>query len=210
MQTKWLVFCQEFDRESILLGSFPHWFDNSKGDVKAVCLRGDESSAGVEVICVGKSFLGLPLWPFLMFWEALKSSIKTDEAETNVLFHMCPIYCLFCFPLIFKSQTTRYLWYCHPKVSIWLVISKLFNLIYVTASTTSFPIQSYKPKVIGHAVVVPICKIPTELSNTKLRIRSFGRISCKEALACWIDLPFSGKKISEFKFSRRNDRSKAK
>ncbi|MCF7815441.1 MAG: glycosyltransferase family 4 protein [Candidatus Pacebacteria bacterium] len=154
-----LICTQTIDKNDSILGFFHGWvleFAKHFDEVHVICLGKGEYNfpPHVHVYSLGKECGENRLKYFFRFYSYF-SKIFLGGHVDYVFFHMGAIYNILAAPFfvirkIFKTKF--YWWKAHGHINWGGKLALLFVDIVYTASQESFPIDSRKKKVIGHAI----------------------------------------------------------
>ncbi len=181
---KLLITTQAVDKNDPILGFFHGWlleFAKHFEHVEVICLREGEHAlpANVSVHSLGKENGENRCMYVYRFYRYFWNVYMHNHVDF-VFFHMGAIYNILALPffLIRKIKQTKFYWWkAHGHINMaGKIASQCVDKIY-TASKESFPIDTKKRIVIGHAIDTTFFSFIQKEKITYLNIVCVGRIS---------------------------------
>ncbi len=160
MNKKLLYFNLAVDENDTSLGFAIKWIDQiseAYEHVDVITLRKDsEPNFSNSVNVFGPRKNSGKIYKYIYFYQTLKHLLKNNTYE-RCFSHMSPISIVIGYYLLSKNKIKTTLWFTHPGPKfgikkIILFLSMLASENIVTASKNSFPFNSHKVNVIGHAI----------------------------------------------------------
>lgn len=154
MKRNLLVITQKVDKNDDLLGFFVGWlreFSTNFDKVFVITLLEGEHDlpANVFVRSLGKE-KGTPrLFRLLRFYFHLFRLVPRSD---GVFAHMSPIFVIASWPLAFLFRKKIILWYSHRSLTLRLRLATALAHKVLTASDSSFLLETPKKIVTGHAI----------------------------------------------------------
>ena len=160
MNKKLLYFNLAVDENDTSLGFAIKWIDKISEEyehVDVITLRKDSDAIFSNSVNIfGPRKNSRRLYKYIYFYKTLKHLLKSNTYE-RCFSHMSPISIVIGYYLLSKNKIKTTLWFTHPGPKfgvkkIILFLSMLASESIVTASRNSFPFNSHKVNVIGHAI----------------------------------------------------------
>lgn len=181
---KLLICTQALDKNHPILGFFHGWvleFSKHFSEVHVICLEKGlyELPSHVHVYSLGKeegeSRLKY-LYRFYKYFGHIFFTVRVDF----VFFHMGAIYNILAFPFFIMRKiykTNFYWWKTHGHINLVGKIALLFVDRVYTAVASSFPINTKKKYVVGHAIDTAISSYQKKQDGITKTILFVGRVT---------------------------------
>jgi glycosyltransferase involved in cell wall biosynthesis len=149
-----LMLVQQIEESHWLRGFIVRWVRELAAQVEQVQvitleLGQADLPANVTIQTMGKERGYGRLREVIAFYRALARVIR----DVDVIFsHMTPRYTWLAAPLALIFRKPQVLWYTHPQIHWELRLATALSRRVVTASETSFPLQTPKLCVLGHGI----------------------------------------------------------
>ena len=188
---KLLIVTQAIDKNHPILGFFHGWvleFAKYFDELHIICLQKGEYNlpSHVHVYSLGKEDgenRFKYLYRFYKYFGKIFFKVRVDY----VFFHMGSVFTLVAIPfaLIRRIMNTKFYWWkAHGYIGIKERISLFFVDKVYTATLNSFPIETNKKNVVGHAIDTNLFKSePREIQKKVLYVGRISSVKCLEVFA---------------------------
>ncbi len=186
-----LILTQKVNKKDPILGFFHRWieeFAKNCEKVVIICLEKGEYNLpkNVRVLSLGKednlrnTSRGISKIVFkIKYLFRFYKYIWQERKNYNAVFvHMNPIYVVLAGIFWRLLNKKIALWYTHKQVDLKLKIAEKFVDVILTATKTSFRLNSRKIKIMGHGIDLKRFRdLKSDEKNKILKIITVGRIS---------------------------------
>lgn len=176
-----LIVTQALDDSDWLLGFFTKWVSELASVFKEVFVFAlkvgkYDLPENVKVIGLkGKNSKGRVKILKRLYCSA--AAIQKEKRIDCMFVHMCPVYALALLPVKYLYKIPVVMWYTHGRATLKLRAAHLVCDRVVTASRSSFPLESGKVTVTGHGIDMDMFGLKKyQAGGENVKIFSAGRI----------------------------------